>query len=129
VFALRQSGIYKQLGQLLGGQNPAEALATTTYNLLEAVLTKLGGKVPIETIPSIGIQCLSIMAELGESGGAHEVSQQLVGQATQLMLQRFMKESGIDPNEVGQQLSQSKDIKTAPSGAEPAAAPEEPEGQ
>lgn len=110
VLAVQHSGIYKQVGQLLGGQNPAQQLANTTYNVLHAVLSQLGAKVPTEVLPGAAVQCLGIMVELGESAGAHEVNEDLITQASALMLHRFMAEAGINPQQLQQAAQQHPGI-------------------
>lgn len=129
-YALQQSAMYKELPQLLQGKDPAKALADLTYNVMHAIVEKIGN-VPAEALPATAVQCVSILADLAQSSGAIEkVDEDTLAQAMNLMISRFLRDTKADPAEFRKQLMQrggGPGGKTAPEGSDEEEATETPE--
>lgn len=108
-------------------------LATTTYNLVAAMDEKTGGMLSDEDLPQAAVETLEHVAGIAEAAGK-DVSDQVISKTVNLMLRRFMEESGdveglermnkINPDEVAMQMGQQQGGQ--PPGPPEAEAPTEP---
>lgn len=75
-----------------------QTLADLSYNLTQALDERSGGLLDGEIDVVVASDVLGQVAEIGQTVGL-EIKGPEIAKATQLMLQRYMEESGVDPSE------------------------------
>lgn len=108
---IAMDALYKQGGAkdvakaVQGSRDPAGALAEVTYSIIAVADERTEGKIPDELLVSFGVDVLTEVAEIAEAAGV-QVSADVIGQATQKMLVRFLQENGMDTSEIEQAMAQ-----------------------
>lgn len=102
---LYQKGAAKQLAQALrAAPSPAQGLADSAYKMTQIVDEQTGGNVPEDLLGALAVQLLGETAEVAEAAGV-PVDGKTIAEATRLMLEMYLDDSGADPAQV-QQIKQ-----------------------
>lgn len=107
--ALYEKNAIKDLVAAIKGSNdPADALADATLRVVQAVDDKLQGNIPESMLASIATDTMGQIVE-GLQAAGMKIDGQLISQATQGMMTKFLKEQGVPPEEI-QKMTQSVDM-------------------
>lgn len=85
--------VQKIAAAIEGAADLPRILATTTYDLVAAMDEKTGGMLPDEDLPQAAAETLEHVASIAEAAGK-DVSDQVISKTVNLMMRRFMEESG-----------------------------------
>lgn len=102
---LYKQGAAKALAQSLrAAPSPAQGLADSAYKMTQIVDEQTGGNVPEDLLGALAVQLLGETAEVAEAAGL-QIDGKTIAEATRLMLEMYLDDSGADPAQV-QQIKQ-----------------------
>jgi hypothetical protein len=102
---LYKQGAAKALAQSLrAAPSPAQGLADSAYKMTQIVDEQTGGNVPEDLLGALAVQLLGETAEVAEAAGL-TIDGKTIAEATRLMLEMYLDDSGADPAQV-QQIKQ-----------------------
>jgi hypothetical protein len=84
--------------------SPAQGLADSAYKMTQIVDEQTGGNVPEDLLGALAVQLLGETAEVAEAAGL-TIDGKTIAEATRLMLEMYLDDSGADPAQV-QQIKQ-----------------------
>lgn len=102
--ALYKNGGAKDVAKAMQGNDPAQALADMSYQIVQVADERTNGEVPDELLASLASDVITEVAEVAEAAGI-KIDGQVVSKAMQLMIVRFLKDQGVDPSQIQQQMA------------------------
>lgn len=89
---------------LQSSEDLAQTLATLSYDMTQILDERSGNLLDGEIDVVVATEVLGQIAEIGQTAGM-EIRGPEIAKATQLMLQRYMEENGIDPSQANSILA------------------------
>lgn len=102
--ALYKSGGAKDVAEAMRSGDPAQALADTSYQIVQIADERTNGEVPDELLATLATEVVSEVAEVAEAAGV-ALNGDVISKAIQLMVVRFLKEQGVDPSHIQQAMA------------------------
>lgn len=101
--------LYKDKGAVdvakaMQGSDPAQGLADVSYQIVQVADERTNGEVPDELLASLAADVVSEVAEVAHAAGA-QINGSVISKAMQLMVVRFLKDQGVDPAQIQQQMA------------------------
>lgn len=91
--------------QIKAAQDPVQAIADISYEMVSLVDERTDGEVPDDLIMLLGISILKEVGDIAEASGI-ELSGAQIGDAFKQMLLRYLGENGMDTTQLQQSMDQ-----------------------
>ena len=91
--------------QIKAAQDPVQALADISYEMVSVVDERTNGEVPDDLIMLLAISILKEVGDIAEAAGI-ELTAPQIGDAFKQMLLRYLGENGVDTTQLQQSMDQ-----------------------